>query len=380
MVGRTLAFSALIGIALVVGNAQALPNDPIIENYRAYTAALQQGDMRGAEAPAEAALQASQARFGNGHRTPVLALNLARLRLGLGKARDAVEPATLAFEAAQQLGSESGVDPLMAEITLARAELASVPGRGRDRMATPGSAHVLATLQAAANRHDLDADAYAAATELGLWSLAAQRYDDMRTAYEAAIAHVAGAPRDIAVARAVARIGVATAIAIPGLMRRSGLSMNDAYQALTEAMTELWPIVQQESSSVDVTDADKAFARALAWQSVIYGPAHRSGGYQDVQNPQGGACHYQLHGAGNLDHYYPQRALHRGESGVVVIRATFDGTGKVLHAETVASAPDEDFSVAGQAVVQTLSIVRAADAPPGCTLPRQRFIPVRFSA
>ena len=178
-----MALMAFLGSA-----AAAQQANPVMDNYHAYMAALQRGDRAGAEAPAAAALEASQARDGEGGRTAVLAFNLARLRVTLAKYAEAIEPASIAVRLSQAQGAASGVDPVLAQIISGRAEL------GADRR--NAGAHLRTALVAANGRRDLDDDAYVAAVELGRWAYTSQYFDVMRTAYEAAIDHVASAPGD----------------------------------------------------------------------------------------------------------------------------------------------------------------------------------------
>ena len=147
-------------------------------------------------------------------------------------------------------------------------------------------------------------------------------------------------------------------------------------------MSELWPRVQRENDDAAMTDADRAFARALAWRSVAYSLAHHDGAFEDIQDPTGPeACHYVLHHVSS-DHssFYPPSALNRHESGVVVVRVIFDESGRVIGAETAAAAPEELFSPAGEALVRTISMARAPDAAPNCVLPHRRFIAITFSS
>src|SRR5262249_9144906 len=107
-----LAALALLSLAASTEAASAQSN-PIAENYRAYPAAIQRGDLAAAEAPAAAAFAASQGQFGDGGRTAVLALNLARLRLAVGKYHEALDPASVAYRVAQAQGAAAGVDQVM---------------------------------------------------------------------------------------------------------------------------------------------------------------------------------------------------------------------------------------------------------------------------
>ncbi len=302
-------FSAVAALAAIsVVDAVAQQSDPIMDAYRGYTSALQRGDQAAAEGPAAAALAASQAQFGEGHRTPVLALNLARLRLALGKPAEAHDPAALALHAAQQQGPASGVDLLMAEITVARSELATDPLHGSD--------HLSSVLAAASGRADVDADAYAGATELGRWARTSEHYLVMRSAYEGAIAHAAGAPDNPALARGVALAAVGSSIILNQRLAQmptrgpspapARAAMQEAHAILRQAMVELWPLAQHDNPNGELTIEQTAFARAMAWHTL----ARLRGNTppdEDVQNQIGVvSCHYHIdHPSGYNASYYP---------------------------------------------------------------------------
>ncbi len=208
-----------------------------------------------------------------------------------------------------------------------------------------------------------------------------ERYDDMRAAYEAAVLHAAGASGDVASARGTARVGLGTAIGIPGIRRRNGVATEEAYEILTQAARELWPFAQTDGANGELSVGQRAFARALAWQTAVYGETHHAGHFDDVQSPIGAiACHYRIdHASGDLSSFYPPRARNRGEEGTVIIRAVFDDTGHVTRVQTAAAAPETAFSTAGEALVRRVVFVRDPDSPSNCVMPRQYFVSVRFS-
>jgi hypothetical protein len=359
--------------AIVSGAAMAQQPNPVVENYHAYMTALQRGDRAGAEAPAAAALAASQARDGDNGRTAVLALNLARLRVELSKFADALPPGTLAASVAQTQGGASGVDLVLAQIVLGRAELGAGNRNAGD--------HLRAALLAANGRRDLDEDAFAAATELGRWAHTVARYDVMRVAYESAFDHVAGAPGDAPLAHGVTKASLGVAM----LMSRGHTTHADeirAYTLLTEALIELWPLAQSDGPNGQLTAAQMAFARAMAWRSLAYRHGHTDASPEFAQNQIGVVgCEYHIeHTAGDHSSFYPREALNHGREGVVVIRAVFNGDGQVVNAQAAAAAPDEDFADSGAALIRTLSVTRNPDSAPNCVMPHQRFIVVLFGS
>lgn len=371
-----LRLATLMFIPLLLPQAAALAEqaNPVMESYRAYVIALQHGDLAAAEAPAAAALAASQAQFGDGGRTPVLALNLARLRVALGRYREAREPAVLALRGAQAQGTTSGVDVVMAQIVLGRVEVATAEG----------SEHLRAALLAANGRADLDEDAYPAAIELGRAARSAEQYDVARLAYEAAVSHAPGAALNSALARGVARAAEGTVVILQASRHHMARSaMQDAYVLLTQAMGEIWPSAQQDNPDGTLTAAQTAFARAMAWRTL----AAHSGGSDanidpDVQNQIGVvACHYRVvrDETQPARRYYPPSAVAHDEEGIVVVRALFDPSGRMLRTQAAASAPNEAFSPAAEALISGMRLVREPNSAENCVMPHQRFFPVSFT-
>ena len=112
---------AIAAIAMLAPQAHA-QQSAVMQHYRAYEAALQQGDIPTAAREAQAALAASEARDGDGGRTAVLSLNLAIVRLmarEYGAARAASERALVLGRA-----GATGVNEPLAELISARAALA----------------------------------------------------------------------------------------------------------------------------------------------------------------------------------------------------------------------------------------------------------------
>jgi hypothetical protein len=126
---RTALALLILGLATAAG-AQT-PN-PIIEHYRAYRAALERNDLAAAEAAAISALEASEARDGDGGRTGVLVYNLATVRFARNDLSGALAPARRALELAQLRGeAASSVSPILARLLVGRAELAADEPGGR---------------------------------------------------------------------------------------------------------------------------------------------------------------------------------------------------------------------------------------------------------
>src|SRR5262249_11051026 len=138
-----------------------------------YRAAVDRGDLAAAETEAAAALEASQARDGNGGRTGVLALNLALARLDAGHRAEAMQPAQLAQSLA---GDTSGGGRALADLVVARTELSRAGGAER----------ILAALGQPGAR-DLGAYAFDAASDLGRFSMEQQQYEQAQAAWTRAV-------------------------------------------------------------------------------------------------------------------------------------------------------------------------------------------------
>lgn len=374
---KLVRFLGLVFLSLTLFNGAALAQqaDTVMENYRAYRAALQRGDLAAAEAPAAAAFDASQAQFGEGGRTSVLALNLARLRLTLGKYSEARDPATLALRVSQAQGAASGVDVVMAQIVLARIELATGVGQGSD--------HLRTALIAANGRADLDEDAYPGAIELGRAARNSGQYDIAKQAYEAAVGHAQGVAADPNLARGMARAAEGTVVILQaGRHHMAQSAMREAYALLTQAMRDIWPAAQQDGPGGELTTPQTAFARALAWRTLA---GHYGGSSPDidpdVQNQIGVVgCHYRIarEAIPPGRRFYPPSAVANDEEGIVVIRALFDETGHMVRTQVAASAPNEVFSPAAEALIGGVSLVRDPSSADNCVMPHQRFFQVSF--
>ena len=137
------------------------------------------------------------------------------------------------------------------------------------------SDHLSSALTAASGRADVDADAYAGATELGRWARTSEHYLVMRSAYEGAIAHAAGAPDNPALARGVALAAVGSSIILNQRLAQmptrgpspapARAAMQEAHAILRQAMVELWPLAQHDNPNGELTIEQTAFARAMAW-------------------------------------------------------------------------------------------------------------------
>lgn len=250
----------LIAAGVLLLSAQAAPN-PVIQHYRAYSAALQAGDMETAETEAAAALQASVARDGNGGRTAVLALNLAKLRIARIRPQDAYEPAKLAFDIATA-NSSAGVDPLIARLVLGQSELSVAhEAEGHDRL--------LAALPEAAQRPEAQQDAYQAAVALGHWMLMRSNYADAATAWGFAAQYAPSLGDNHQIPKAEAQVNQGMALindAAENHDRRP--EYEHAAAVLAEPIRDLAPLANQAETE-GLTVSQGTYARARAWRSLM---------------------------------------------------------------------------------------------------------------
>jgi TonB family protein len=75
---------------------------------------------------------------------------------------------------------------------------------------------------------------------------------------------------------------------------------------------------------------------------------------------------------------YPTAALEYNGIGTIVLRVRFRENGEVIDRRVAAALPPRYFQEAVERVMDRWQFVRDADAPPDCTFPPQRFIPIRF--
>ncbi len=189
----------LLAACLIASPTAARTPSPIMVHYRAYAAALERGDLAVAETEAEAALAASEARDGDGGRTAVLALNLAQVRLDLGRPGDALAPAQRAFTLSEERGAAADIDPLMARLFLGRAELSRRGAAGRERLEP--------ALAEAAGVAQLWGHGYEAAAALAHWTMRENHLPVARAAWSSAIAFSQGDEPASVAARATALVG-----------------------------------------------------------------------------------------------------------------------------------------------------------------------------
>lgn len=74
------------------------------------------------------------------------------------------------------------------------------------------------------------------------------------------------------------------------------------------------------------------------------------------------------------DMQYPQAAAYRGMIGTVVLRIEIDAQGRPVSSETLAAVPARHFAKTVEEAVPKMTLRRAKDDPPGCTLAQKSMI------
>ncbi len=241
------------------------PADPVLQNYRAYDAALGRGDLPAAEAAAAAALAASEARDGDGGSTARLAANLAQTRLDQGRGAEALAPAQRALAIVEAQGAQAGVDAFYARLLVGRAELAAQGPSAELRLRT--------ALGEAASAQRQRVEAYDAAIDLGEWGLQQGRADVARDAFQMAVDLSGGQSETEALARAQAQLGMGIALSMldrPAQRGGTGTRLTqapntDAEEALRAAMELARPFAERDARRGGVTRAQMTYSSALAW-------------------------------------------------------------------------------------------------------------------
>jgi TonB family protein len=376
-----MTLRSLIGVGLMwaVGGAvyaqDAAPADPVLANFREYRAALERGDTAAAETAAQAAYDASVAA--NGNRTAVLALNLATLRLDLGKPNTAYAPAQKAHELATA-DPDSGVDPLLAALTFGRAAL-TVDGM----QAAPA---LLEALKQAERRGELPTETYSAWVDLARQAFARKDYGIARDAWAASARLAANAPDRVEFARGLARAGEGAAIFMQAIVESDGEAISrgaarDANEAFGEALRLLQTYTEDTDPSV-LTVGQAVYAQALAWHSALRAKTSLQGNELPanaaVAQPAGGRCAVRL--IAEPPPVYPSEALAESGVGSVVIRVTTDAEGQIIDRKVAATVPSGPFSESVAAVAAQWRVEVAPDAVPGCRRDGTQYTPILFVA
>lgn len=361
----------------------ALAQNPVLGHFRAYQAALEQNDLPAAEAAANAALAASEARDGDGGSTPVLTLNLATVRFLRGESANALGPAQRALALAQAGGEASRVSPIQAGLLLGRVELALA----RDA----GAARVLAALEAGQDGTLPDDDIYDAAVHLGQYLTLGADYARAHQAWSIAANYASSARSSPAYALANARVWQAASMMLEDTTRegrgRGRLEADTAAQArrgLNEAVALLQPLAEIEAVDGRMTLAQSAYAQALAWRAVLRAKirsdgvelpadepeAQGDGAYEidlPASSPQA-RCHVRFNYTRDYSLLFPDRALSEGQLAGMAVRFTVDETGQVTESLPVAVVGRDDFVRAVENSWRHWRVERLESSPPNCRM------------
>lgn len=385
---RTFFVAAAMVVLAFTPNVRA-QTSPIVQHYRAYLAALDRGDLEEATIAAQAALAASEARDGDGGRTAVLALNLASVQLMRTQYADARSSAERALALAQS-GAE-GVDPLLAQVVIARAGI----GVGGSSRAGQDAATALSALLASPDAQALsDADLYLAAAQLGNWGISNRNFDVAQNAWAIAGAHPAGSPLGESFGLGRARTNEALAIIAAELGQRGThrIDRDDAETAhalLSEAVRILSPLAQVESPGLELTVSQQSFAVARAWLLAL-GAKMQVDGLRVPEAPveaQGDAD--GLSEIGPLDLGRP-RCLMRivpdpvprypelSQVAAVVMFFRINASGEVVHHQVAARAGAEEFADAIERVAGRWRAERLPESAANCRMESSVLQSVRF--
>jgi hypothetical protein len=376
----TVAFSAVCAAAAQSQDAPAV--DPVMACFREFRGALERGDSQAAESDAERCLELSERL--NGAKTAVLALNLAEVRLDRGEPDSAYAPAQRAYELATA-SSSSGVEPLLAELTLGRAQLAVDRENGVERLRE--------AIAEAERDGTAQSDAYVASIDLARTSFMRGEYDIAREAWAAA-ARLAGASSDDPkIARGLARTGEGAAIFMQATIdaRRStvaavlGTAIEvPAAREASAAFAEALDLLQPSADSTDehaLTLAQRGYAEALAWDGALRAKMQSQGEdlpHADRRPAADGRCSLRL--VPDPAPNYPHDALLGSGFGAVVMRVQTDARGAIVHSQVAAAIPTGSFSDAVEAVSGKWRVEVEPGAAPGCRRDGTQYTPILFVA
>jgi|CXWL01.1.fsa_nt_gi hypothetical protein len=340
---RTIVTALLAAFALAASaSAQTAPN-PVLEHFRAYRAAIAQGDLAAADTAASAALAASEARDGDGGRTAVLALNLASLRLERGDRDGALAPATRAHTLATSR-ADTDVDPLLARLVLARAALTETP-ESKDQLS--------ALLSEAASRDDLAGEAYLAAIDLGRRERTDLRHTQSAAAWLIAAETAKASPGDAQLARADALIASAISLIHEADTHEAPIVQQfeiDAVARLREAIGIANAARSEHYTPGGSVDrATLSLATAIAWIAALesrLGTLDRPWANMPPiplrwdRATSGETC--RAHTDMRPRVRFPTREGNMRRIGAVVGRFQTDATGRIIQREIVAAAPNAE--------------------------------------
>lgn len=385
MLFRSSVFVAVALAALFTVTGATAQTNPVVQHYRAYTAALERGDLATATTEAEAALAASEARDGDGGRTAVLSLNLATVHLWSGRPEQARPAAQRALDLAR--AGAQGVDPAMAELVLARSTLAidnsaDAAAQLSAVLTSPGAAALPA------------ADLYSAAEHLGIWAIVHEDFDLAQSAWALAGAHPDGSAFGETYGLARARTSEGIAIIVGELNRRGRRPIDEdeghaAHALLSEGVRLLLPLSQVESPGLELTLAQQTYSEARVWLFALEAKMDADGQHvpETPVEAQGDAD--GLREIGPVDLSRPRclmrvRAVRRPEypvySQVAAVMVFFrvNAAGEIVSHQIAARAGSPEFAEAIERVVGRWRVERMEGSAPNCRMEANILQTVRF--
>jgi hypothetical protein len=254
-------------------------------------------------------------------------------------------------------------DPLLATLSSRALALQA----DRDRM--------VAALNAAESRHDLDDAVFDAGMALGAKALEAGDYPAAHRGWTAAASHAgADASAETLLRRDRARTGDAvTSLFQAG--NRSPTAHNQVYAQLQQIATELFPYAILPGDGPELTLFQAAYAEAIAWRQIAT-MSYTPRSFAAMHDINGAVvCPITWHGNSNLD---DTLRLAQNGSGLAIFRVIINESGSPTRVDVAYAAPPMDYS---RVITQLsrLNAQRATRAPSGCVMPHIVFVPLTIS-
>ena len=369
------------------GAPPAAAPSPVMQHYRAYRAALEQGNLAVAETEAASALAASSELNGDGPPTAGLAVNLAGLRLIRKEHAAAVEPARRALAIAQAQGDASGVDVHVPQLLLGRAELPGGDAAAMERL--------MQAVREAQGVPGMDDEAYPAAVELAVAAHDAGLYPLAREAWVASARFAKGSRVNADYARARARLGEASARVVPiaKVTAGPGRAPLREFEAIDALLAEAMDLVHDQAVKSEVggelTLAQTVYGEATALKSALGAKlkSDQRGSWKETPPKEQEAeigvtdnsrplCERKVV-AKPLPAYPPARVV-AGGVGSVVLKVQVDDAGALSRVQVAGAAGGQDFADSVVAAARRWRVKNEDGAVPGCRMAGEFFMAVTF--
>lgn len=258
-------------------------------------------------------------------------------------------------------------DPLLAALTPAPEVLATQTGRDA----------LLRALASAEARSDLDEAAYAAGMALGARALELGDFQSAHRAWAAAVSHsgATSTPRAV-LRRGRAQTGDAVTTIFQSGNHDSASARDQAYAALQQVATDLYPYALQSGDSAQLTPFQAAYAEAIGWRDL--GRAHYTPRPIAPMHDVTGAIVCPTTWHGNNDVLNALALAHRGTANMAVFRILIDENGAATSVDVAygGSAQDDAREIA---ILSRLRAERASNAPANCVMPHVLFQSLVFA-